>query len=62
MKKAVSTTFSRRTDALLACSAAVLLAAVGANASAQTPTTSIYHLYVSPTGSDYNTGSSSRFM
>ena len=59
MKKAVSTTFSRRTNALLACSAAVLLAAVGANASAQTPSTSIYHLYVSPTGSDYNTGSSS---
>jgi parallel beta-helix repeat protein len=59
MKKAVSTTFSRRTNALLACSAAVLLAAVGADASAQTPSTSIYHLYVSPTGSDSNTGSSS---
>jgi len=58
MKKAITSAFARRSNTLLACSAAVLLAATGANASAQTTTTSIYHLYVSPTGSDSNTGSS----
>lgn len=58
MKKAIASAFARRSNTLLACSAAVLLAATGANASAQTTTTSIYHLYVSPTGSDSNTGSS----
>jgi hypothetical protein len=60
MKNAIASLFARRNNtAVLACSAAILLAA-GANASAQTSTTSIYHLYVSTTGSDSNTGTSAK--
>ena len=57
MKNAIATLFARRNNTVLACSAAVLLAA---SAGAQAQTTSIYHLYVSPSGSDYNTGTSSK--
>jgi parallel beta-helix repeat protein len=58
MKKTATSIFARRANTLLACSATVLLAAIGGHANAQTSGTSIYHLYVSPAGSDSNTGSS----